>query len=235
MVYSAALAVAPWHHLELPPGWSGAGDEPARARASTSMTVVDADRALVEEAQTGSADAFETLVRRYQTRVLNYALAATSDPSEAEDVAQDVFIRAYRGLSRFRGESSFKTWIYSIATNVVRTHLERRGKRAPVWGKSPAEDDMDSAAFEAAAREDLEEDTMRRQAIDRALGELPEDLRLAVILRDIQGLEYREIADITGVPLGTVESRLFRARRRLRPLLAPLVGRGERGVEGGGS
>ena len=233
MVYSASLAVAPWHHLELLPGGLGAGDETARARASTGMTEVDADRALVEEAKTGSADAFETLVRRYQTRIINYALAATADPAEAEDLAQDVFIRAYRGLSRFRGESSFKTWIYTIATNVVRTHLERRGKRAPVWGKPPSDNDTESSAFEVAGREDLEEDTMRRQAIDRALGELPEDLRMAVILRDIQGLEYREIADITGVPLGTVESRLFRARRRLRPLLAPLMSRHEVVVEGG--
>jgi RNA polymerase sigma-70 factor (ECF subfamily) len=198
------------------------------------MTVVDAERALVEDAKSGSADAFEALVRRYETRILNYTLAATANPSEAEDVAQEVFIRAYRGLSRFRGESSFKTWIYSIATNAVRTHLARRRKRAPVWGKPPGDDDPGSSAFDVAGGEDLEEDTMRRQAIDRALGELPKDLRLAVILRDIQGLEYREIADITGVPLGTVESRLFRARRRLRPLLAPLVSRGERGSEGEG-
>lgn len=138
---------------------------------------VDPDRTLVDEAKSGSLDAFESLVRRYQHRVVNYVQAIVRDSGEAEDVAQETFIRAYRSLGRFRGENAFKTWLYTIATNTARTALERRGRRE----------------------------------------------RVAVVLRDVEGLDYKEIAEVTEVPMGTVESRIFRARRKLRTLLHPLV------------
>ena len=185
---------------------------------------MDADRALVDEAKAGSLEAFDVLLRRYQVRVVNYVLALTRDPNEAEDLAQEAFVRAFRALKKFRGESSFKTWLYSIATNVAQTHLDGRGRRERL-GERSADGNPLEVSEVSSGDASVEQTLVQREAIDRALAELSEDLRLAVILRDVEGLEYQEIADIMGVPLGTVESRIFRARQRLRPLLAPLVAR----------
>ena len=187
---------------------------------------VDPDQALVAAAAAGDRDAFGALVRRHQTRIVNYALAIVRDPAEAEDVAQETFIRAYRSLARFRGDSSFKTWLYTIATNAARTGLERRGRRSRVEdGSLDDEAGTLSAADVPAGDADAETALVQREAIDRALAALPPDLRVAVVLRDVEGLDYKEIAAATGAPIGTVESRIFRARRRLRPLLQPLMGR----------
>ena len=185
---------------------------------------MDPDRTLVDEATAGDLDAFEALVRRYQTRLVNYALAIVRDTGEAEDVAQETFIRAYRSLGRFRGESAFKTWLYTIATNTARTALERRGHRERVGHQSLDDDAQTVTAGTVPARvPDAETTLVTRDAIDRALATLPEDLRVAVVLRDVEGLDYKEIAAVTGAPIGTVESRIFRARRRLRTLLQPLM------------
>lgn len=183
----------------------------------------DPDRAAVDEAQAGSASAFEALVMRYQTRMVNYAVAMVHDQGIAEDVAQETFVRAWRGLDRFRGESSFKTWLYRIASNVARTHLDRRGRQARVGDRS-LDDDAErlQAGDVPSAAPDAETALVTRDTIDRALAELPEELRLALVLRDVEGLDYKEIAVVTGAPIGTVESRIFRARRRLRGLLRPL-------------
>jgi RNA polymerase sigma-70 factor (ECF subfamily) len=184
---------------------------------------VDPDRTLVEEATEGSLDSFEALVRRYQTRVVNYAMAIVRDTGEAEDVAQETFIRAYRSLGRFRGESLFKTWLYSIATNTARTALERRGRRERIGNQSLDDDTQTlSAASVPSGQPDAETTLVSRDAIDRALATLSDDLRVAVVLRDVEGLDYKEIAVVTGAPIGTVESRIFRARQRLRTLLQPL-------------
>jgi RNA polymerase sigma-70 factor (ECF subfamily) len=182
---------------------------------------LDPDRTLVEEAQAGSPDAFETLVRLYQVRIVNYVSAIVKDLGEAEDVAQETFVRAYRSLKRFRYESSFKTWLYTIATNTARTALERRGRRERVHDQSL--DDADhpvSSNHVPAEGPDAETTLVTRDSIDRALATLSEELRIAVVLRDVDGLDYKEIAAVTGVPIGTVESRIFRARQRLRPLLS---------------
>ena len=185
---------------------------------------VDLDRALVDEAKSGSLDAFEGLVRRYQHRVVNYVQAIVRDSGEAEDVAQETFIRAYRSLGRFRGESAFKTWLYTIATNTARTSLERRGRRERVADQS-LDDDARALTAERVPSHgpDPEATLVMRDAIDRALATLPHELRVAVVLRDVEGLDYKEIAEVTEVPMGTVESRIFRARRKLRTLLHPLV------------
>jgi RNA polymerase sigma-70 factor, ECF subfamily len=180
---------------------------------------VDVDALLVDRAAGGDRDAFDELVRRYQARIFNLARALTANGAEAEDLAQEAFVRAFRGIRRFRGDSSFRTWLYRIAVNVIYTHLGRRQQSGGVWQQAG------SSAGEAAELADpgnFEDDLVRREAIDIALSALPEDQRIAVVLRDVEGFSYREIAEATGTPLGTVESRIFRARERLREALAPM-------------
>jgi RNA polymerase sigma-70 factor, ECF subfamily len=181
----------------------------------------DPDRDLVPAARDGDAEAFEALVRRYQSRIISLVRSYTRNAADAEDLAQDVFVRVYRSMRRFRGESLFRTWLYTIALNVVRSHHARRERQRPVWEDSGADD---SRPFDPPADgPDFEVALVRREAIERALADLPQDLREAVTLRDVHGLDYRDIAEATAAPMGTVESRIFRARQRLRRALAPLV------------
>ena len=186
----------------------------------------DPDRGDVEAARTGDAGAFETLVVRYHVRIVSYAAAIVRDAGMAEDVAQETFVRAWTGLPNFRGESAFKTWLYRIASNAARTHLERSGRQARVGSESLDDEEASLRADEVpSGATDVEKILVTREAIDSALARLPEDWRLAVVLRDVEGLDYKEIADVTGAPMGTVESRIFRARRRLRALLQSVAGR----------
>jgi RNA polymerase sigma-70 factor, ECF subfamily len=178
---------------------------------------VDPDRELVEEARNGSQEAFASLVRRYQVRIYNMALVSTRSDADADDLAQEVFIKVFRGLRGFRGDSAFRTWLYRVAVNVIRSHAARPGLFG--WfrreeGSSPdAADPLDSVA----APGDLEADVARRRVIAAALRRLPEDLRTAVTLRDVEGLDYKEIAEVLGIPIGTVMSRIARGRGKLRP------------------
>jgi RNA polymerase sigma-70 factor (ECF subfamily) len=191
---------------------------------------VDADRGLVDAAAAGDREAFDELVRRYQRQVLNLVQATMGGGADADDLAQEAFVRAWRGLRRFRGESTFRTWLYGLTVNVVRTHYGKRTRfRRRFWtggGSGEADrDPLDRAVVDAG----IEDALLMRDAIDRALAALPADLREAVTLRDVQGLEYREIAEVLGVPVGTVESRIFRARQKLKPVLEPLLRRGSSG------
>jgi len=180
---------------------------------------VDADRALVEAAAAGSREAFDELVRRYQTAIITLARVLTSGRADAEDLAQEVFVRAWRSIGRFRGESTFRTWLHRVAINVVRSHQAQQGRWLRLF-RAAGEHDSEPVASE----EPVDSTLARRQLIERALGSLPADLRLAVILRDVQGLEYLEIAQALRVPIGTVESRIFRGRQRLKPLLQAAAG-----------
>ena len=183
---------------------------------------MDPDRGLVAAAAAGDREAFDELVRRYQVPIVNLARALTAGHRDAEDLAQEVFVRAWRGLGGFRGDSAFSTWLHRVALNVIRSHHGRTSRLRRLFqtgGDAEREEDRIESAADPA---DLEDAVVRRDAIDKALAALPEDLRVVVTLRDIQGLEYRAIAELMGVPVGTVESRLFRARQRLRPMLEHL-------------
>ena len=186
---------------------------------------MDADRDLVKAAAAGDRDAFDELVRRYQAQVVNLARAMTANDVDVDDLAQETFVRVWRSLPGFRGDSAFRTWMYGIALNVIRTHRGRRAKLRNLFWAAPA--DTEGDPLERVRDEDagIEQKLVMRDAIDRALKSLPDELREALVLRDVQGLDYREIAAALDVPIGTVESRIFRARQRLRPLLAPLRGR----------
>jgi RNA polymerase sigma-70 factor, ECF subfamily len=185
---------------------------------------VDPDRELVDRARDGNQEAFADLVRRYQVRVFNLARVSTRNDADAEDVAQEIFIRVHRGLRSFRGDSAFRTWLYRIAVNVTRTQAGRPSLFG--WFRRVEPEDAGGAdPLEALPSPDAVEDSVAyRDAIDHALGRLTPDLRMAVTLRDSQGLEYREIAEVLGVPIGTVMSRISRGREKLRPILAEALG-----------
>jgi RNA polymerase sigma-70 factor (ECF subfamily) len=191
----------------------------------------DPDQALVDRARRGDTDAFGDLIRAHQHRIVNFTKAMLSDAADAEDVAQEAFLRAYRGLGGFRGGSSFKTWLYQIAANTARTHLAKRRDRPEQASGNPSE--TPEAFGQPTTGEDVEASVIRRDRVDRALLALPEDLRVAVILRDVEGMDYGEIARTLDVPLGTVESRIFRGRARLRALITESAGAG--GAQGAAS
>jgi len=182
---------------------------------------VDPDRELVERARAGERAAFDQLVARYQRRLLRLVLRLLRDPAEAEDVVQETFLKAYRALPRFRGEAAFYTWLYRIALNGARNAILRRRQRSGPHGVAPSQ--LPAPVPEIGTPESMLLSKQVVQAIDAALEALPLELRTAVVLREIEGLSYEEIAQIMECPLGTVRSRIFRAReaiaRRLRPLL----------------
>lgn len=190
----------------------------ARQRAASAPE--DPDRAAVDRARRGDLDAFDELVRRYQHRIVNFVRTQVPRAVDPEDVAQEVFLRAWRGLKTFRGQSAFKTWLYQVATNTARTHFARHSRRQEEPAGTLAEEGPDSPP-PAVSRENVEADVIRRDRIDHALAALPADQRQIVVLRDVEGFEYKEIAELLAIPIGTVESRLFRARAKLRRLLGP--------------
>jgi RNA polymerase sigma-70 factor (ECF subfamily) len=187
----------------------------------------DLDRQLVERAQRGDKHAFELLVSKYQRRLVRLLARFVRDPSEVEDVAQEAFIKAYRALPSFRGDSAFYTWLYRIGINTAKNYLVAMRRRAPT---TTGFDSEDAEGFEDGGQlRDLNtpESAMMSKEIARTvsdtLEQLPEELREAITLREIEGLSYEDIATIMNCPIGTVRSRIFRAREaiadRLRPLL----------------
>ena len=184
----------------------------------------DPDQALLTAARRGDLDAFETLVKRHETVVYNLVRTLVGNRADVEDIAQEAFVRAYRFLKQFRGDSTFRTWLFRVVVNTTRSYQGRRTRQQKVWGDS-GEGTAASLSERLPDPTSLEDTYLRRDVIARALATLPADMRESLVLRDVHGLDYHEIAVAMDVPLGTVESRIFRARQRLRPLLAELLGR----------
>ncbi|MBI4297581.1 MAG: sigma-70 family RNA polymerase sigma factor [Chloroflexi bacterium] len=174
---------------------------------------------LIRRSQEGDLESFNLLVEAYQAPVYNLALRMLGRADVAEDAAQEAFIRAFRALKKFHG-GSFRAWLFSIAANACKDELRRRGRR-PVSLETLEEEDAlpEPASSPAESPEEVALSRELHRAVARGLGQMPEEQRLAVILRDIQGLSYEEIAQATGTALGTVKSRLLRGRLYLRDYL----------------
>ena len=190
------------------------------------MTPDDSDQQLVERVQAGDKAAFDVLVRKYQHRVLKLVGRFVSDAAEAEDVAQEAFLKAYRALASFRGDSAFYTWLYRIAINTAKNALVSNRRRPVDFDldlQDPEQYDRHARLKEGDTPEGVLLTEEIRNVVERAMEQLPEDLRTAIVLRELEGLSYEEIAEAMDCPVGTVRSRIFRAReaidRKLKPLL----------------
>ena len=184
------------------------------------------DQELVERVQKGEKAAFDMLVRKYEHKLANVISRYIRDPSEVLDVSQEAFIKAYRALPNFRGESAFYTWLYRIAINTAKNHLVAAGRRPPkddIDAQDAEQFEAGSGLKEYATPERLMLSNELADTIQDAIDELPEELRVAIVLRELEGLSYEEIAGAMECPIGTVRSRIFRARdaieKRIRPLL----------------
>ncbi len=179
-------------------------------------------KALIGRIVAGETELFETLVREHQGRVYGLALRMVSEPMDAEDCAQEAFLKAFRSLAGFRFESSFSSWLYRLTSNVCLDFLRARRRRAET-SLTADDDDGDELALPipdpADGPEALAEKAELRGQVRSALAKLPDDSRQVLLLRELCGLSYDEIADETGLELGTVKSRIFRARRRLADIL----------------
>ena len=186
----------------------------------------DTDQELVKRVQKGDQAAFDMLFARYQSKILNLISRYVRDSEEVRDVAQEAFIKAYRALPRFRGDSAFYTWLYRIAINTAKNHLVSRSRRPPSSDVDIENADYRDDADILRESEDPESALARdqlRATIDQALVDLPDDLRSALTLREFDGLSYEQIADILECPVGTVRSRIFRAREFVDQRMYPLL------------
>lgn len=191
------------------------------------MSDRDIDRQLVARAQRGDKQAFELLVEKYQRKLARLLSRFIRDPAEVEDVTQEAFVKAYRALPAFRGDSAFYTWLYRIGINTAKNYLMAMGRRAPT-----------STEVEAEAAEGLEEGEQLRdintpesvllsneiaRTVNATIEQLPEELRTAIQMREIEGMSYEDIAKAMDCPIGTVRSRIFRAREAIAQQLRPLL------------
>ncbi len=200
--------------------------QPGKASEQNMTDHQQTDRQLVARVQKGDRRAFDLLVVKYQHRILSLVGRFISDHAEAQDVTQEAFIKAYRALPNFRGDSAFYTWLYRIAVNTAKNHLVSRGRKTPTQGIDPEDAEFfgDHTPMKDIDTPDglLQRDQLQKVVFD-AISALPEDLRMAITLREMDGLSYEEIADVMSCPIGTVRSRIFRAREAIEKKMQPLL------------
>ncbi len=191
------------------------------------MSEREVDQILVERAQRGDKRAFELLVEKYQHKLARLVSRLVRDPGEAEDVTQEAFIKAYRALPSFRGDSAFYTWLYRIGINTAKNFLVAKGRRAPTSTEVDAEE---AEGYESADQlrdintpESLLLSKEIATTVNAAIESLPEELRSAIQLRELEGMSYEEISKLMDCPIGTVRSRIFRAREAIADKLKPLL------------
>jgi RNA polymerase sigma-70 factor, ECF subfamily len=191
------------------------------------MSDRDIDRQLVARAQRGDKQAFELLVEKYQRKLARLLSRFIRDPAEVEDVTQEAFIKAYRALPAFRGDSAFYTWLYRIGINTAKNYLMAMGRRAPTSTEVEAEDAEGFEEGEQLRDINTPESVLLSKEIARTVNatieQLPEELRTAIQMREIEGMSYEDIAKAMDCPIGTVRSRIFRAREAIAEQLRPLL------------
>jgi RNA polymerase sigma-70 factor (ECF subfamily) len=184
------------------------------------------DQALVRRVQDGDRRAFDLLVRKYQHKVIGVISRYVADWAECQDIAQEAFVRAFRAIGNFRGESAFYTWLYRIATNTAKNWLVSQGRRPPT-DDVPVDDAVHlDAAIRLKDGSTPERELLRQEieaSVTAAVDGLPEELRMAITLREVDGLSYEEIAETMNCPIGTVRSRIFRAREAIEERIRPLL------------
>jgi RNA polymerase sigma-70 factor (ECF subfamily) len=192
------------------------------------MSGQNVDQELVERVQNGDKNAFNLLVKKYQHKVANLVSRYVKNQSDVADIVQEAFIKAYRALPNFRGESAFYTWLYRIAVNTAKNHLVATGRKPPSSdveiGDAEIYDSGDALREQASPEKLLLTEEIKKLVFS-TMEQLPEDLRVAINLRELEGLSYEEIAEVMGCPVGTVRSRIFRARDAIDKKIQPLLQR----------
>jgi RNA polymerase sigma-70 factor (ECF subfamily) len=184
------------------------------------------DSKLVKRVQKGDKGAFDLLVLKYQHKIVNLVMRYVRDPELALDITQEAFIKAYRALPRFRGDSAFYTWMYRIAVNTAKNHLAAQRRRpldVELDLQDPEQYDLHAKLRETDTPEGVTLGKELKETVERAIASLPEDLRTAIILRELEGMSYEEIAQTMECPVGTVRSRIFRARDAIAKKVGPLT------------
>ncbi len=190
------------------------------------MSNQSSDKKLVKRVQKGDTGAFDLLVLKYQHKIVNLVMRYVRDPELALDITQEAFIKAYRALPRFRGDSAFYTWMYRIAVNTAKNHLaaqRRRPMDVELDLQDPEQYDLHAKLKETDTPEGITLSNELKEIVERAIAALPEDLRTAIILRELEGMSYEEIAQTMECPVGTVRSRIFRARDAISKKVGPLT------------
>lgn len=190
------------------------------------MTNQSSDKKLVKRVQRGDKGAFDLLVLKYQHKIVNLVMRYVRDPEVALDITQEAFIKAYRALPRFRGDSAFYTWMYRIAVNTAKNYLaaqRRRPMNVELDSQDPDHYDLHAKLKETDTPEAVTLSNELRETVERAIEALPEDLRTAIILRELEGMSYEEISQTMECPVGTVRSRIFRARDAISKKIGSLT------------